>query len=62
MVQGNRHQKRISCPKDADEGNQRWCLISSLKGRLCTRKKGHTGTHHAHGIDKKCIETWEVTL
>ena len=24
----------------------------------CTRAKGHTGAHHAHGVDKLVIQEW----
>lgn len=24
----------------------------------CTRKKGHKGRHHAHGLNGKCYASW----
>ena len=43
---------------DADIG----CIgdCTAFKKYVCTRPKGHTGSHHAHGIRKgDCFDIWD---
>jgi hypothetical protein len=49
----------MKCPEDSnmtDEGKK--CRVRSRNMMTCTRKKGHRGKHHAHGMAGNCYEVW----
>jgi len=50
----------MNCPKDADNTKEGfYCNERYLDGSfLCTRKKGHRGAHHAHGLYETCCVVW----
>lgn len=49
----------MTCPKDADCSSKKCGAHSKRELFACTRKKGHKGKHHAHGLNYGvCFIAW----
>lgn len=46
------------CPKDADTTELEEMCDAEHNAYGCTRKKGHSGKHHAHDCIQKCHAVW----